>query len=221
MSSRWTLSTSRKDLGPWEDDPARQCRPGRKGATRPHSNTLQERQGVRTPGSQSSTSRTEMEEALPLACPSTTMRRRATQRRLPRQIATRTSARYAVRTDMPCTTARSCRRNNVSSRRTGTTATRWRRVPERAISSGSWSARAVPPSRFLESFEWGASAPTLVKAGTDTQESINGSTRPSSRDTWYPRRHGGGHRGRPHSPRGYRTPSCTSKVGQGDSIPRP
>ena len=100
--------------------------------------------GARSTDPQSSTSRTETQEAKLLPFPSSPTRRRVMRQLSPQRIAARTCAGYAIRTDTPFTRARSCRRNNVCSRRTGITATRWRRAPGRRNSSGKRSARADP-----------------------------------------------------------------------------
>ena len=59
---------------------------------------------------------------------------------------------YAVRTATPCTCPRSCPRNDVCSRRTGTNTTRWRRVTGFVINSSSQLTKAVARAKITGVF---------------------------------------------------------------------
>ena len=143
MSARPTLSSLRKASSPWESYFPSWRHQGRPPATLPRLHTLQGRQVVGTTRWWSSTSRNEIEEVLCLTLPFPPTRRHVTPRPLPRWIAARTCAGSVVRASNQFTRACSCFRNNICSRRTGTTATRWRIAPECAISPGSRLRRPV------------------------------------------------------------------------------
>ena len=114
------------------------------------------------------------------------MRRRGTRRPSPQRMAARTCADYAVRTGTPCTPARSCRRNNGCSWRTGITATRWRRAPVRVTSSSRRLARVVPRVKASRIGRAGAHASHPVVAGFVVPKSIVGIDLPIDRRTLDP-----------------------------------
>ena len=100
------------------------------------------------------------------------MRKRVTRRPPPRRMEACTSAVCAVPRGTPYTAARSCRRKNRCSRRTGTTAPRWRRAPGCVTFSGRRSARVVPRVRVTRIVREGAHASSHAVAGIAVTNSI-------------------------------------------------
>ena len=140
------------------------------------------------------------------------MRRRATRRPPPQRAAARTCTGCVVHTDTPCMPACSCRRNNVCSRRAGTTAIRWRRAPVRAIYSSS--RLESPCVRVSQIVRVGAHASPHVEVGTVATSPILMTHVTSAKQMRGARAKNEQETGTaPGFLWGYRTQSCTSRIG--------